>query len=313
MPLSQAAQDLTDLVGAADTIELLLAFKVKDGALSYEIRRLQMQQNLLDALKRLLVRSLKGFDEDPMDFNSDRQLRHHEWFQADVDLLGLAALRDTFVQAPRVTLMDTGRLDHESPAWYALVPYLSQQRWAGFVRRSRQMISAGAKLLALIRGDTVRRLPERSRTIRFDDAFDVVVQPDRTLLANTDSYDLLFADRDALAAAVPTHVAALALAAPHVNISNAPAFVAACQTNFYMMRKLERVIQTGSYKKLTRAKILKLIADYNIDPSVYQNGQFVFTGSPKQRWAILKILDEDYLRSDATGNRFESSSKVQVK
>jgi hypothetical protein len=39
------------------------------------------------------------------------------------------------------------------------------------------------------------------------------------------------------------------------------------------------------------------------------NKQFVFDSSPRKRWILLKVLDDDYLRSEMTARIYESNSK----
>jgi hypothetical protein len=40
--------------------------------------------------------------------------------------------------------------------------------------------------------------------------------------------------------------------------------------------------------------------------------RFVFDPSPKLRWEILKLLDDDFVRSSLTQNRYEVNSKSAI-
>jgi hypothetical protein len=128
-------------------------------------------------------------------------------------------------------------------------------------------------------------------------------------IADEAGFDRLFVDRDTLAAKVPEYVEGLETAG--LKITNSDAFINACRRNLYMTKKLERIVESGYAASITPERVERLVADFNIDAEVLRDGRLAF--DPKKPWALLKVLDEDFLTSPLTDNRYESSSKVQVR
>jgi len=77
-----------------------------------------------------------------------------------------------------------------------------------------------------------------------------------------------------------------------------------------MMRKLARVVQSGYINQLTTEKIMDVAVEFGVTGIATEDGTLVFDAG--NRWQLLKLLDDDYLRSPMTTNRYESSAKVRV-
>jgi len=77
-----------------------------------------------------------------------------------------------------------------------------------------------------------------------------------------------------------------------------------------MMRKLQRIVESGYLEHLSIDKIEKLVKEFKLAPTVISEGKLYF--DPDNRWQILKMLDDDYLRSGMTERRYEVNSKVTI-
>jgi hypothetical protein len=127
-------------------------------------------------------------------------------------------------------------------------------------------------------------------------------------LLREEAFDNLFVDRADLQARVPGHVDLLI---EHgLPISNTTEFVGACQANLNMMKKLQRISESGYLDRITSEKVAQRVHEYHLSPDVLIDGKLNF--DPKHRWQILKMLDDDYLRSGLTDRRYEVNSKVTV-
>jgi hypothetical protein len=102
----------------------------------------------------------------------------------------------------------------------------------------------------------------------------------------------------------------------HVPISNEDEFRTACKGQLQMLAKLANISQKPYLPKLTMAAIEDTIGTAGLDLEVIdEDGErrLVFDPATQEsRWAILKLLDDDYLRSLMTQELYEASSKIQL-
>lgn len=93
-------------------------------------------------------------------------------------------------------------------------------------------------------------------------------------------------------------------------VSNLSTLIDFCKKNSNMARKMVRIIQGGFYEDMTSDSIQTTVNDYNLnDISFDSDGKIVVNND--NTWTVLKILDDDYLESGNTSNKYESHSKVK--
>jgi len=81
------------------------------------------------------------------------------------------------------------------------------------------------------------------------------------------------------------------------------------------MDKLSSVSRSPYLATITMADIKQVITEFGLSvPIVKDNGveKIVFEKSPEKRWEILKLLDDDYLRSVMTNQKYAANSKLRV-
>lgn len=102
----------------------------------------------------------------------------------------------------------------------------------------------------------------------------------------------------------------------HVPVANEDDFREACKGQIQMLAKLASISRKPYLTDLTMDIIEETIRAYDLQVAINDNGgerKLVFDPSTQQsRWAILKLLDDDYLQSTMTEERYEASSKVQI-
>lgn len=94
----------------------------------------------------------------------------------------------------------------------------------------------------------------------------------------------------------------------------------ACASDLNMMRKLMSIqakLDTPGYPAaLAMDRVVAFLeANPHVAVPIDRSGQrpaLVFENTPQQRWALLKLLDDDYLRSDLTSKHYEANSKTEV-
>lgn len=97
-----------------------------------------------------------------------------------------------------------------------------------------------------------------------------------------------------------------------IPISNAEAFRAACTGQMQMMSKLAQIARKPYLNRVTIREIRRTIDDFRLDVRIVEeDGQekILFEASPNKRWLILKLLDDDFLGSIMTNQKYEVNSK----
>lgn len=177
-------------------------------------------------------------------------------------------------------------------------------------------LGTGRRLVAFWSGERFSALTE---PLVVDRSFRVIVAQGVALMPTAASYEGLFGPPTALrveAAATFTETFEDALAVRGVDELRT-----ACLSDLNMMRKLvsirRRLADPRFRAALTMDRILAfLAANPQITVPVDHSGPvpaLVFEPGPQQRWALLKLLDDDYLRSDLTDYRYEANSKSEVR
>jgi hypothetical protein len=144
----------------------------------------------------------------------------------------------------------------------------------------------------------------------FDEAIDCFVFRGILFVIRKGDYRRVFDQFEALRARAITAATDLSTRVP---ISNFDGFRDACAGQAAMADKLIAVSTRDYFADLTVAKLRPVIAEYGleIDIAVVDGTeQLVFRTDPGHRWLILKLLDDDYLRSTMTDRRYEANSKL---
>lgn len=100
-----------------------------------------------------------------------------------------------------------------------------------------------------------------------------------------------------------------------VPIANFAEFEQACSSDSRLADKLLSVRGRDYFSQLNYARLQPVISQFNLSiPTKDVNGQtqLVFESEPAGRFRILKLVDDDYLRSSMTGHGYEANSKSQA-
>lgn len=98
-----------------------------------------------------------------------------------------------------------------------------------------------------------------------------------------------------------------------VPIANFDEFEQACASDSRLADKVLAVRQRDYFDQLSYQMLQPVITEFGLNiPTTQVNGQtqLVFRTEPDQRFRILKLVDDDYLRSSMTNHRYEVNSKT---
>src|SRR5207249_2146644 len=102
---------------------------------------------------------------------------------------------------------------------------------------------------------------------------------------------------------------------PRIPITNINEFKEACLGNVLMLAKLSQIAKKPYLNTVTMKDIKRTISEFNLEVStttIEGVEKLVFEKTPQKRWAILKLLDDDYLGSVMTKLRYVANSKIAV-
>jgi hypothetical protein len=97
-----------------------------------------------------------------------------------------------------------------------------------------------------------------------------------------------------------------------IPVSNADEFRAACTSQMQMMSKLAQIARKPYLNRVTLRDIRRTIDEFQLDVRVVEeNGQrkLLFEANPNKRWLILKLLEDDFLGSVMTNQKYEVNFK----
>jgi hypothetical protein len=147
------------------------------------------------------------------------------------------------------------------------------------------------------------------RIFLFDDAVDCFIFESYLFVIRKYDYRRVFDQLDAVR--VRARAAAQALHA-RVPIANFDDFAEACAGQAAMADKLLAVRGRDYFATLSYEMLKPIIEEFSLGiPVQMHNGQpqLVFRPEPAYRWRILRLVDDDYLKSSMTEHRYEVNSK----
>jgi hypothetical protein len=92
-------------------------------------------------------------------------------------------------------------------------------------------------------------------------------------------------------------------------IEDVSQLVETCCTDGRAIKKLARILLNGQLDSLNPENIRATIHDYDLPVTLDNEGKIKV--SKDHLWVILRILNDDYVLSEATGSKYESRSKVR--
>ncbi len=98
-----------------------------------------------------------------------------------------------------------------------------------------------------------------------------------------------------------------------IPIDNFDEFKEACCSQTTMADKLIEVSKRDYFASLSVDKLLPIINEFSLNVEITADGtSLVFDPRPAGRWHILRLIDDDYLRSTLTEHRYEVNSKTTM-
>lgn len=149
-----------------------------------------------------------------------------------------------------------------------------------------------------------------SHMLLFDRHIDCICQGEVLFIFNKNNFQKIFRFFEAVREAARETLAIIQKSIPIHNFSD---FEEACEGHLLMLAKLKNIADKPYLSQITMADIKKVIKEMDLSVETKKRGgkeRLVF--DPTDRWGILRLLDDDYLNSMMTGEKYEVNSKRPI-
>ena len=144
----------------------------------------------------------------------------------------------------------------------------------------------------------------------FDSAIDCLSVGDWMFVLKKDSFHEMFRSSLALRQSAAQMLETLR---GRIAIANFERFARDCEGHLQKLAKIRSILSKPYLQSVTMERLRQVIAAYHLPLQIVQEGgceQLLY--DPRQKWVILKLLDDDYLWSVLTEQRYEVSGKREL-
>lgn len=309
MPALESLQGLAQAFAGNPAVTVLVAAEPEENVL---IQRLNLREDLA-------AEFLSAARDSVPPANQEVRLRPYEaGYKPDADEITYIDLSQNAAIAAQITefsQVQQAELFHEddevidSLRFYAIVVSPSARRRAVFFRAysRKKELTRRAGFAALLSRGSYNKV--ESKIFLFDHDTDCFAWDGYLFIHNVGSFQRIFGYFEELRARANATVDVVLAQIP---VSNAEAFRTNCTGQLQMMSKLAQIARKPYLARVTMRDMRRAIDDFHLDVQIVQeNGQekLLFEGSLEKRWLILKLLDDNYLGSTMTHEKYEVNSK----
>ncbi len=150
----------------------------------------------------------------------------------------------------------------------------------------------------------------RDAMLLFDQGVDCIVYGNHLFIINKGNFQRIFRFYELL---IETARETLDEIKQRIPIKNFDAFEIACEGHLQKIAKLKNIASKPYFASITMSDIRKVIKKYKLPIKTVgkgKNEKLMF--DDKDKWGILRLLDDDYLESVMTGENYEVNSKRRL-
>jgi Kiwa KwaB-like protein len=312
MTAAETFTALQEFLRANPPIELATVSRPAGRELQQEARYLPMEASAEAFFRRITTEAIidsPNPDLRPLDPTYKPERGTIEWAElADVDAVRIAA--ETYASLSILSPFQPGDESYKRRLRFWVARREAQGERAFFFRA----FSASAELkrkrgAAFVSHDGAFRRIEQ-HIFLFDENVDCVVFGGYLFVLRKADYRRIFDQLEQLRQAARAAAARLHARVP---IANFEEFADACAKQPAMADKLIALEGRDYFARLSFEMLSPVIDEFQLGIEVEDRegvSHLVFESDPAHRWRILRLVDDDYLRSSMTDHRYEVNSKT---
>ncbi len=190
---------------------------------------------------------------------------------------------------------------------YAVVLHIPNLQVAYFRKFQPSKVIRGGGLKALLHEGTFTRIGDP--VFNFDEQADAIVVEDEVVILQETLFEQMFELVGTIYA--PLAKEAIQEIATLNLIDNVKGFEAACQNDERKQKKLADIHQNVRLDQITFDKLYQVADNWEVDVELDRSSRRIIFNESKT-WGILKLINDDHLRSPITRERYEVQSKRKV-
>ncbi|MCW1309688.1 MAG: DUF4868 domain-containing protein, partial [Candidatus Nanoarchaeia archaeon] len=145
----------------------------------------------------------------------------------------------------------------------------------------------------------------RGPVLTIDDDIDTIFYYDKLYILNVEQFERTFSFMDKFIGEINDSLKVL----EEKDLVDVSFMWNLCKTDPRKIKKLYKILKGDGVKSLNLETIKKLDTEYNLG-LIGKDGKKIIVNS-NNIWTVLKVLDDDYLKSPVTDNKYEVYSKVK--
>lgn len=311
MPAEQALQRLSQVLGNNPAANVVIASD-PDPETGVVLQRLTLRQELAGEFLTTTQNAVPAINEDLTlrPYDPGYTPSAHE-----LSYIELANYRDIAEQVRQVSQVQQAELFREDDEivdhlrFYAIIISPTARHRAAFFRTysPTRELTRHRGFAALFDRGSYNRVDRK--IFLFDYGIDCFSWDGYLFIRNVAAFQRIFKYFEELRARANETVDTVSARIP---ISNLDEFRAACTGQLQMMSKLAQIAKKPYLNQVTIQDIRRTIDAFHLDVQIVQeHGQerVLFEKGAKKRWLLLKLLDDDYLGSIMTNQKYEVNSK----
>jgi hypothetical protein len=310
MPQQEAIQSLGPALGNNPAVGVLVA--AEPGAETV-IQRLNLRQDLAAEFLGVARAATPGADVVLRPYDPGYKLDSNEVGYIDLaqhEEMGELIHQMSQVQQAEIFRETDDIVDHLR--FYAIVVSANARRHAVFFRTysPKKELTRRAGFAALLSRGHYNKVD--TKIFLFDSSVDCFSWDGYLFIHNITAFQRIFKYFEELRAKADETVTAILAQIP---ISNADAFRATGTGQMQMMAKLAQIAAKPYLNRVTMQDIRRTIDEFHLEVQIVREDnqeKLLFEANPAKRWLILKMLDDDFLGSVMTNQRYEVNSKSAI-
>jgi hypothetical protein len=311
MPPQQALERLSRALANNPAVTVIVASE-PDAEVGVVLQRLTLRQELAAEFREAAQSAVPPANEDLILKPYDPGYRQDSHELVYIELAQQAEIAE---QVRQISDVQNTELFHENDdvvdhlRFYGIVASPNARQHAVFFRTysPKKELTRSARFAALFSRGAYDKV--KSRIFLFDHNVDCFAWDGYLFIRNVSAFQRIFKYFEELRARADETVDAVVARIP---ISNLEDFRAAGTGQMQMMSKLAQIARKPYLNQVTMRDIKRAIEEFGLDVQVVRDhGQekLLFEPGLKKRWLILKLLDDDYLGSIMTKQKYEVNSK----
>ena len=279
-----------------------------------EYRKLNITNDLANEFKTIaesylnqFINKIKNDEARVIPYDPGYKKEEFEWEKINLSSNIYSVIREKISSIPVIT--NTALLDLSDENFLkSLSYYILQietidrgkiQLFRKYIHRKKLVKGTGIR--AVFNNGAFKSLDER--VITFDEKYDCFEYSGIMYISSTTYFHYIFQFYEELANKASEIIDDIVNKIPIENVGELKSLSSRQPA---MLAKIYSISRKDYFNEINLDDIQRTIDAFNIGVSI-ENGKVVFTKD--KRWEVLKLLDEDYLDSMMTGNRFVANSK----